>query len=230
MTVITARYLYSDRTVEPLRESLLRVGLDRHVIWLTESPDPTLRGSLARWRGYTEVLKGLPQHEPCMLCDSRDVIFQRQPDWEWRGIQAYLEKSGTLLGTSQVNFNWVAGVFGYETAYSLRFNPIVCCGVITGHAEELRRLTKIAMRYMGGGRFSPKKEQSPTVHFQGHDQGVLNTLIYKTFGPEVTFYPNETGPVFHCAHSDPEELLLVDGTYIRPDGRIPCVIHQYDRL
>jgi len=236
MTVVSARYGYKDDKVKALEESLRKCDFEHNVIWLREQSDPELDPILARWQDYARVLGGLPANEPCIVCDSRDVIFQNEPSWDWSGLQFHLEKSTKIIGYNLLNYNWIMGIFGYRCAYSLRFNPIVCAGVISGFPMLLRKLALRVARYVNTGMFQNRTIQNRTKEMgkywapNAHDQGIVNYLAYSEFRDCAAFFTNELGPVCHCEGLGPGELVRHQGVYRRPDGHTPTVVHQYDRI
>jgi hypothetical protein len=62
-----------------------------------------------------------------------------------------------------------------------------------------------------------------------HDQGVHNTLILNGLMPDAKLIPNGQGRVLTMGGMTPPSPEA-DGRLRLPDGRLPAVLHQYDRF
>jgi len=196
--------------------SLKQQGLDKDLVWLPE--EKAVSPYMMRHAAGARYLSTLSPDEPCVLCDSRDVVFQAKPKWRIEGLQLHQEASRACIGGSSINALWVYQLFGQSRLEQLKYNPIINCGIISGSAGVLSRLLH-DIAALGNDKCHPAQ-----------DQGIVNHLVYGKYRNTSTFFTNETGPVLHCSYLVVGEFIEDSGILVRADGHIPTIVHQYDRL
>jgi hypothetical protein len=195
---------------------------DQHAIAWTHVASPPLDFATFRWKLAAEFLDGVPDDTWVYLVDVGDVVFQGDPfafsvDGEWA---AFLEDTSMTIGACPWNREWMLVNFGHAMLATLTDRTISCCGTIAGRCAKLREYLAQFCVLAGTVPIAPKI---------GLDQAIHNILIYHGMVPGGSLISNGW-PVATVQHM-PEDSIGVtsDGTITLADGRIPAVVHQYNR-
>ncbi|MCA8955620.1 MAG: hypothetical protein KDC87_06075 [Planctomycetes bacterium] len=157
-----------------------------------------------------------------LLCDVRDVAFQRDPfDFPRpEGLCCFLEDRRMTIGSCAFNSRWTRDLFGPEVATRLAPQAISCAGTTLGSTAAVRDYVDQQVEYF----------LSLPVALLGTDQAHHNFMIYSGMLPQLTLFPNESGPVMTLGYRPPELLVFDTAGRLRNDvGQIVSTIHQYDR-
>ena len=105
----------------------------------------------------------------------------------------------------------------YYTLEDLKNRSIVCAGVTCGSVPEMAAYTDLMCSTLGGipSQFA-------------HDQAVHNVLVYKCLA-HVRVFANEESPVYTVGYLPRESVQVVDGLIHNKAGKVPAVVHQWDR-
>lgn len=98
--------------------------------------------------------------------------------------------------------------------------PIICCGTVIGTPEEIKIYIEKIWEYKGN------------KNFHGLDQATHKYIFYNNLLPIENLIKIDcnTGAIFtsYLFHVlNPIEVK--DNMILRGDGRVPAVVHQYDR-
>jgi hypothetical protein len=171
---------------------------------------------------YLRFLETNPQIERVLMCDCRDVFFQRNPFSEWvgNGLQAYAEDEKILIGDCPHHKRWIKSLAGEETFSKLSFFPRICAGTIMADRESAITMLRTMMQMTIDCR--------SLEAFDG-DQGLYNILVYERRLPGIRILSNGAGSVFTASDSLENFYINHEGWISRDDGHIVPIIHQYDR-
>lgn len=159
---------------------------------------------------YKEFLRDV--REPVIITDSRDVIFQSNPEENMpkEDVNVFCEYEKMSIGTCPYNSKWMKDVFGLPKWFE---KSIICAGVTSGI------LTEYCIAMWEALLIAP-----PVV---GLDQAIHNHLIYSN-RIKVTIWENEISPVYTVGYFPRETISIKDGFIYNQKG-LPCMVHQYDR-
>jgi hypothetical protein len=172
---------------------------------------------------YREYLLSTPRrHRRILLTDVRDVIFQADPlgvDWP-RGINCVLEDPRATIGGCPHNSRWVRRHLGEAALGRVADRPVSCSGTVVAdhHAMlgYLDAMTRLLVPFTPGERMA------------GYDQGVHNVLVHTGALGNLTLHDNH-GPVLTLAATEGEPEVDAHGLVRNACGRVPAIVHQYDR-
>ena len=159
-----------------------------------------------------------------LICDSRDVLFQKNPDnyaFDKNYDLFVFQEENILIGESEYNANWIkhVGDLVDDDIYGLiKDKPVFCSGTTVGTLEGISVYLNELKRY-------PNRNQ-----LVGFDQGVHNYLIHcnKLDNLKIkilTHRDNFVNTVGHGYKKVNEHNLVVNKQH-----DVSFVVHQYDRM
>lgn len=160
--------------------------------------------------------------------DIRDVIFQRDPfSFNFpEGHELFLALEDGLMRDSNFNCNWLREGFGEETMQSLLNKRILCCGTTLGTCQAMLQYFQKMRELIFG-----KEPLTPPVQALRNDQGVHNYLYYSGKLAELKPLPlDNTSGLFLTLGLMKNPQINAQGQILCADGKLPCVVHQFDRL
>jgi hypothetical protein len=175
-----------------------------------------------RYIATREMLLKYP-HDYVFVCDSRDVMFQRNlQKFEFsKEVDMYVsEENLIMMNEPQFNIPWIKRleVVQQESILPKVFDkPVLCSGTFLGrYSAMLNYFTVVNVM---------KAMQKDNL-----DQAILNYI----------FYMNKLPAIKMKALSNRDELVMTLGfcngylcaesRVLNDNGKIPYVLHQYDRL
>ena len=203
------------------RDRLIQAG-----VLLKTFPDDLKSGipSNTRWKIFSDFLETHGDaYEQIFITDTRDVIFQNDIFATFGGLKSYLgyateedDIGGSKTG-EKVNYDWLVGCFGEETADKLRDKKIICCGTIIGTTAEMKIFCHELWKIL---------EHKTADVF---DQAVTNYLVYNDLLPikNLIEIDNCNGAIY--TNGLIKNNKIRGDKVLRGDGGIPTVVHQYDR-
>jgi hypothetical protein len=170
---------------------------------------------------YEELLKKERELDTGILVtDTRDVIFQMDPNvLPGYGVNAYSEDSSQTIGSCPYNSNWMEIGYGAAELERVKDRPISCVGSVCGNRLNmlvwLRQLCEAL------------KEKQPLTQ-EPQDQSCHNYLLNR---PECPYklWTNEDAGIYTVGYIPRETVEIKDGYIVNKAGRIPSVVHQWDR-
>ena len=216
MKIITAAVGYSEQFKKGFTGHLRATGYTGDITILDWTVN-TLPFFTQRTKSYMLTLEGLVNNGytgTVMTCDSRDVLFQKNPEGiQHSNLDFFLEDAGQVIGKCPYNSGWIKNGFGDDELKKLYNKTISCAGVVIGYAKEMLNLYKTMWSYM---------EKDPSIN----DQGLHNYLLYNgIIKPRVV--DNEDGEVYTVHYV--KYLRIKHHKIFNAKGNMPTIVHQYDR-
>jgi len=180
-------------------------------------------GMLPHSARFVELAKMVEpmEWEGLFLADTRDIIFQEDITHTLpsTGLNVYEEDADMTLGSCPYNSLWIQLGYGQEVLEKMKMLPISCVGTVCGSRLEM-------VPYLDLLSAEVKRCQPKTRKPQ--DQSSHNWLIHRVLNPII--YPNEVGEVYTVGYIRPRNTVqIVDGKIVNRAGKVPAVIHQWDR-
>jgi hypothetical protein len=246
--VIGAAYKYRPDQVRVFVESLRATGYSGDVIMLTGRLQWRLKTYLRRhgvralphwstrrlhgpiqahrFERFAKVLAGAAsRYDQALVSDVRDVLFQRHPfaDVSGPGCRFYLEASPWTFATEPTNRRWAKLFLSAEEYAAISPCRISCCGVVLGDAGNVASyLTRLA----GYLQSLPRELRLAG----GADTAIHNRMAHLTHEVPGTIVENDVH-VATMGISPPGTYVVgADGLVRTADGRLPAILHQYDRV
>jgi len=171
---------------------------------------------LLRWE---EVLAETPC-DGVLMADTRDVIFQKDPSAHLphEGFHAFLEDASMTLGSCPYNSSWIREGYGEEGLMELGDYPISCVGTSCGDYESVLRYLRVMVGEVK--RIQPKTRLP-------QDQAAHNAVIRRQVLPHI--WANEKGEVYTVGYCPRGSVQIVEDQIVNRAGRVPTVVHQWDR-
>lgn len=237
LTIVT-RYTYNK--IEPFSRTLRETGFDGDLVVFYDNLSEATVSKLKQWKPilikfdsnqyelknipifhyrfylfYDYLKKNRSKYDKVLLCDMRDVVFQKDP-FLYKGyakINFFLE--GVRFKESNINSFVLEKIGGDIDKCKDEF--ISCAGTTIGDVESIKSYVKIMSNKLGEGL--------PL------DQGLHNYLIYSNKFHDSKIFKNFMGPVLTISNMKKEDLLFdQNGNLINKDGTVINIIHQYDRF
>jgi hypothetical protein len=161
-------------------------------------------------------------YDRILISDVRDVVFQRDPfAFPWPdGVCCTLEDPSATVGACPFNARWVREHLGAAALAAIADRPVSCSGTtVADHPSMLaylERMTKLLLPPSTGECMA------------GYDQGVHNHLVHAGGLDGLALFDN-AGPILTLAQTSGEPALDARGDVLNRAGRVPHLVHQYDR-
>jgi hypothetical protein len=188
------------------------------------APWPGRSINVQRFGLYAGWLEAHPEADHVLLTDVRDVIFQGDPFARPLpgALTAALEDPLGTLGSDGANAVWLRALAGPPTWWRLAGKPISCSGTVLGPRAAIQHYLAVMEETLAQAPFGDPQ-------LNGIDQGAHNLLLYTGLVPDVHWLANGD-LIYTVGYLLPDELHVnADGDIIAPDGRVPTIVHQYDR-
>lgn len=172
---------------------------------------------------YLRFLERNPGIQRVLMCDSRDVYFQRDPfsDWPGPGLHAFEEIESVSIGECEHHRRWITLLAGEQTLEQMSNFPRVCAGTILADRDSaIEFLSKMVEMTFSALSLEP----------HDGDQGLFNILVRQNQIPNIVVHRNGESSVYTGSGIGGEPVLTDrDSFVIRPDGSRVPILHQYDR-
>lgn len=180
---------------------------------------PTMKVHSARFISLQEALLNTT-HEGVFLSDTRDVIFQTDPTYRlpFDGINAFEEDLSQTIGSCPYNSDWIKIGYGEGVLKELSGFPISCVGTSCGDRDSMKSYLKALRNQV---------ERLQPMTSKPQDQGAHNYLVRKVLNAWI--WGNEEGEVYTVGYIPRGTVPVVDGQILNREGRVPAVVHQWDR-
>lgn len=186
---------------------------------------------------YIKCLEFLHDHieyENILLCDTKDVIFQKDPfeSLAKDSLFFFQEDSGIRIADEMAyNGGWIYSAYGEEILHNIFPYNIICSGTILGSREKiLVLLDTVKSEFLKIRSTRPDTYRSMIL-----DQAVVNYLA--RFNKEIIDISqikvngDIVATIGISASEDPQrrDEILISGHHMLVNGFDPSIIHQYDR-
>lgn len=186
----------------------------------------------SRFLKYREVLDNNPNYKHILLSDIRDVFFQSNPFLnlpEEDYIFAFTEDPAVTIEIEKYHISMITRLFGQDELTRFTGKKIICSGTIFGTNKKLFEWLGIFDQYL-----SQIQKNNPQIcHEMLLDQVIANHIFYFQENGKATEVKNNgdiVGTIGHCiTHPNHSGEMKLQNDIIYLDGKIPSVIHQYDR-
>jgi hypothetical protein len=193
---------------------------------------PNLHGKYARYGLYLDFLKqdrDLRSDDPVFLCDSRDVIFQKDifQYLPWPDADLIVFAENAKIGECKWNTLWMKR-FGDDAFAKNKDKRILCSGTLLGRKAAV-------IKYLEGMlTLISEKVGLENVgidgDFTGGDQGVFNYLMYSDRLSQLNIHRMQwTDPMVVTIHHT-QVQIDDEGSVVDENGNIFWCVHQFDRL
>jgi hypothetical protein len=201
----------------------------------------------SRWRSYVMPpsygtlmnarfleLRGLlklqfHKYHSILISDCRDVLFQGNPFMALQSDELYFAPEDPLVKLSDSdNLFGLKGLVGREIEESIRDMNTVCAGTLLGTARRIADYLELFYSiYSKFETLSGSKIDFPI------DQGILNLICYipdlaKQVRGKVLNHTDPIATVGMTISLNPEQIRVGTAGIIY-NGKLPLVVHQYDR-
>jgi hypothetical protein len=159
------------------------------------------------------------------LLDTRDVVFQADPFavLPEADIAFFAEKRGCTFGTAKRNRSWLVNTLGEKWLPLLEPHDVLCGGTVLGRREAAASLCKLKLIV---GAMIPDGRHGKA----GVDQITTNIIARLGLIPRSTVIPYDQ-QVATVSKANLDFLVpTADDLFLNRAGRLPAVIHQYDRV
>lgn len=218
----------------PEHNHLIQDFCDQHNIMLAnfdEYKNAPIHVVASRFLKMLELVQRT-NYDRYFISDVRDVMFQSNPFEnlpEGEFIYNFTEDPGISIDREEHHIKMINRVFGPDTLNFLKDRKIICSGTIIGSKNKMLWWLDMFCQYL-----SQIQQKNPSVCFEMLlDQVIANHMYYfQDNGENIELKPNGdiVGTIGLCiTHPDHEgDFKLSCGTFYL-NGKVPAVIHQYDR-
>lgn len=223
--------LLTDNSTQPLQHFFKEYDIQTI---LFNYPYPTI--SNAKYFGVLDFLKSNQQYQNIFICDSRDLVFQGNvfEDLPLNDfLYVFTEDNGFPISKQIVNVNWILHVYGNTILQKIQHNLILNAGTYLGSKQYITQTFELIISEM---RRTGKTEYD----YQILDQAILNYISVET---SSELFPHErklngdivatvgltvTYQHYNMSKTDVDEVIVENDTMYL-NGKLPKVVHQYDR-
>jgi hypothetical protein len=184
-------------------KQLLKINYLRHLV---------IRDLLGSWN---------LEHANILLCDSRDVVFQRDPfSGEWPPL--WISEEDKRIEECGFNSFWFKHHWGEAAFQQAKHHRVVCAGVIGGRIDLIRRFIQQSSKAV--------EQLAPRIPVTDGDQGIVNFLVRQRPELEFTVLPNGCRLAANVGYTKPADLIIENNQVrLRNQSGVPAILHQYDR-
>jgi hypothetical protein len=179
----------------------------------------------ARFLRFEALLEARP-YDHVLICDVRDVLFQRDPfpDLRGSGLAVSIETRRYTIEDEPLNARWVRDVYGQDVLDRIGANPVSCVGVTYGDRVGM----SVYLRLM---REEIVRLSSRAARQGGADTAIHNHIVWSGRLAQPRLLETLASPVATLNGISEQEISLdSEGRVLNRDGSEPSVVHQYDRL
>jgi hypothetical protein len=186
----------------------------------------------SRFLKYLDIVDQFKDYKNILLADIRDVFFQSNPfdnlpDGEF--LYGFTEDPGLSLDKEEHHIKMILKLFGQETLDQMAGKKIICSGTILGTNEKMTNWLRVFKDYL-----MQIQDKNPRIcHEMLLDQVIANHIYYfQDKGNQIELKDNGdiVGTIGLCiTHPDHVGDMKMENDTIYLDGKVPAIIHQYDR-
>ncbi len=207
-----------------LKAYLARHGVRAHPHWSTRRLHGPIQAH--RFERFAAVLHGAAsRYDQVIVSDVKDVLFQQHPfaGVTGPGCRFYLEAAPWTFATEPTNRRWAKLFLTPDEVAAITPCRISCCGVVLGDAAGV---TDYLARLAGYLQALP-----PELRREGGaDTAFHNRMAHLTHEVAGTIVENDVHVATMGIAPPGSYVAGADGLIRTADGRVPAILHQYDRL
>lgn len=192
---------------------------------------PNIHVVASRFVEYLKLVESLNGSGHFLLADIRDVIFQSDPFVNLPNedyIFAFTEDPAVTIDIEPHHIKMIERMYGSQAMDIFRGKKIICSGTILGTKNGMVDFLKVFTHHL----LELQKVNPQVCYEMLLDQVITNYILHNAPNPSCTIKDNGDiiGTIGHCiTYPTPSgKLELKDGVFYL-DGKVPAVIHQYDR-
>jgi len=172
-------------------------------------------------KGLTEVYlsylnENKNNYDKVLLCDMRDVVFQRNPFDFMLDNKLHLVSEDLKIKDQILNSGWLEHAYGIKVLRQIENNQVLCAGTTYGGIIPLIEMVEKILRHV------PKNSQAILNYL--YWTGLLRAVVDPNDGHSVVW---TIGTKIDTEHDD--FYKIKDHKITTLDDVTPPVIHQYDR-
>ncbi|HEY3448202.1 MAG TPA: hypothetical protein VGK67_17735 [Myxococcales bacterium] len=182
--------------------------------------------NVTRYRLFAQALAG-SSADRVLICDSRDVVFQREPfsapALAGDALHLFEEHPSKSIAQCIWSQSWLRYRYGDAALPPVAAKPVLCSGFALGSARRMREFVEqVAAEVL--------PSLKATNYMAGYDQGIVNHLAYAGRIGGLVVHPWATALVRHLGNAPAGETRLdAQGRVLTPAGEIAVAVHQHDR-
>lgn len=239
--ILAAATNYTEAEVRPFALSLARSGYQGelalvapphpewdclrgiNVIWIAQRLAGSYQIGNGRFLAFREFLKTVPLPKQLLVCDLRDLVFQRNPEAALpsEDLHVFCEHSAMTIGSCPYNSGALRSCHGEKALADLAGRSIICSGTFCGGGAEVKAYLD---QLWGALVRLPATLLARTMTDQ-----VTHALLCYTGNVGAVIHGNEDGPIYTVGYMPRESLLPAPDGWLRNRAGLPCIVHQYDR-
>ncbi|WP_404865900.1 hypothetical protein [Glaesserella parasuis] len=178
---------------------------------------------VSRFFDYFNYINKLDEVRNIILTDIRDVIFQRDPFLDIKGLYVGMESPEVPMGKDFYSKKWITEVYGDDYFENIKNNQICCAGVTLGDYHSIKKYLQTMLNEFLSLPYE-------TIISSNYDQGIHNKLLYNN----ELLNPIQCQPLSSVISTigiiDRNNLLFdLQNNLLLSDGCPAYIVHQYDR-
>lgn len=185
----------------------------------------------SRFLKYRDIVRD-NQYQSYLLADVRDIFFQSNPFEnlpETDYLYSFTEDPAVTIEIEPHHIQRITQLFGQNELQRFTGKKIICSGTILGTQQKMLNWLSIFENYLG-----EIQKKNPRICYEMLlDQVIANHIFYFQENGQATEVKNNgdiVGTIGHCiTHPDHSGDMKLEGDIIYLDGKVPAIIHQYDR-
>jgi hypothetical protein len=173
----------------------------------------------SRYFAYRDFLRRAgEEYDRVLICDVRDLFFQSDPFAVQYPGPVCFSLEDTRIEWETLNQGWLRDLYGDEVLASVAPNYVACSGTILGTVGGIRLYLDVLCKEMEIRHFDRMKV---------YDQGIHNYIVWK-LRPNWGWVDTADSIVSTVGCTPPEKIEIL-GDLAVIEGKVPPVVHQWDR-
>lgn len=207
-----------------LQSYLRSCGVSSYRMWTTRR----IHGPAAthRYDFYARIARrNRDRYDEMMVTDTRDVLFQRHPftDLTSSACHYYVEHPTRTIGEEATNLRWAKLFLTPDQAAAVSRQRVSCCGIVIG---GMRAMNDYLARMAADLRAVPLRDR----RLGGADTTLHQRLAFLDGGVPGVIMENNVHVATMGLEAESTYRVGDDGVVRTADGRVPAILHQYDRV
>lgn len=186
----------------------------------------------SRFLKYLDIVVEQKTYKNYLLADIRDVFFQSNPFVNLPNedyLYMFTEDPAVTLDIEEHHIRMISRLFGPDELNKFKDKKIICSGTILGTRNKMLIFLDIFARYL----VEIRNKKPNICQEMLLDQVITNHACYlQDFGKQIEIKDNGyiVGTIGHCiTHPNHSGDMKLEDDVIYLDGKVPAIIHQYDR-